>query len=363
MGMFEQNKICKCLQKNYIKPLMQRFGKICRKIKIVQKPKFDRFLLECMLKIFGNDCNEKIAKMYNDNEVFFDWMVKYIQHCNKLSHLDECFVASFDNLLIALRGVTNTINGVNDICFYIMYNQRKQQKFQHLVALLSKMKKINVGNGNNERIEFEINLILEIMKVFNALCNKEEGRKYLLFDKMKANHENFGQILSLIGCNDDDKYEELRVFIDDYFRKLVQQKQDNEEQKEIEDKENEKRIKREEIEKKKKAKLDKIRKEKQEKERKEREAKEAEERKKNKQKPMPKDGDEYLNAMSSDNEEDKKKKIKKKKMKKKKTDYTRKILVSQREPAKFNALTLKNVFGDALTDKEIKAILSLPNNL
>jgi len=74
--------------------------------------------------------------------------------------------------------------------------------------------------------EFEMNLILAIMKVFAALCKKEEGRKYLLLDKMKENHSNFEDILLFIAKKEN--YQELSAFIVDYFQSLVQQKYENE---------------------------------------------------------------------------------------------------------------------------------------
>merc|ERR1712024_398667 len=101
--------------------------------------------------------------------------------------------------------------------------------------------------------------------------------------------------------------------------------------------------------------------------------------KKEEEKPKPMDGDldalsdefdeeEYLKNIELEEENRKKKekaKAKKKKKKKKKKnnddEYKRKVFVSQRPPAKFDAATLKNVFGDKLKTKEIEGILSIKN--
>merc|ERR1712130_919396 len=84
---------------------------------------------------------------------------------------------------------------------------------------------------------------------------KEHGRKYLLLSEQNAMNKGFGEILHLI--INKRKYaenieidEKLNGFITNYFQRLVQQKQDNEEEKEMEQKEEKERKKREEMEKK-----------------------------------------------------------------------------------------------------------------
>jgi len=346
--MFGQNEICKCLQAKYCKPLTQKFKKIIAKMKKIINPKMDCVLLQCMLKINGDL-----------HEIFLSWMVKYIQHCNLLKECDANYAISFENLMQALDGVANGLNTVEDGSFYLMYNPSKQKQFGFLVAMFGKIKK-----QKNENLD----LITKMMKVFAALCDKKEGRKYLLQEKVSASHANFGQILALLDAKEEDKekYDELRVFVDDYFRKLVQQSQDNEEEDEFDKKEMEKRRKIEEIERKEQEKLDKIEKEKEEKEKMEREKKREEERKKKEMERKAMDGD--IDAMSSADDSDgdlyeskpaEKEKRVKKKRKNVKKQVERKKFVPQLPPAKFDAVTLRKVFGAALSDKDIAAILAL----
>merc|ERR1712154_639100 len=120
------------------------------------------------------------------------------------------------------------------------------------------------------------------------------------------------------------------------------QKQDNEEEKEMEQKEEKERKKREEIERKKK-----------------------EQRKDGDLDALSDDDrfdeEEYLKNIEYEQHERKKKEKQKKKKKnnKKHTDYSRKIFVSKRDPAKFDAATLGKVFGDDLTKKEVEDILNI----
>merc|ERR1712129_676256 len=108
----------------------------------------------------------------------------------------------------------------------------------------------------------KICLIIKMMKVFDAMCGKREGRKYLLLEKCSANHENFEFILQLLSEN-KTKYEDLRLFVDNYFRKLVEQKHYDEEEKEFEQKELKKQNQREKIQRIEEDKINKIKEEKQ----------------------------------------------------------------------------------------------------
>jgi len=224
--MFAQNAVIKCLKSKYMDALMQRFLKISRKMKNIKDRKVERKLLQCMIQIFGKKNQKKIAKMYDNNHIFYEWMAKYAQLA-----MSDLKSICFDNFLIILDGVSLCIEYCEDASFYMLYNQTKQQNFGFLMDLLTKMKKIKFDKS--EKNEFEMNLIFAIMKVFNALCSKEEGRKYLLLDKMKKNHSNFEEILVFV--ENKQKYQQLRGFIDVYFRKLVQQRYDNEEAKEREE--------------------------------------------------------------------------------------------------------------------------------
>merc|ERR1711902_66669 len=106
---------------------------------------------------------------------------------------------------------------------------------------------------NKFHVQIQVTAITSCMEVLNALSNKEQGRKFMLMDKFNDGHKNMMNVLTLI--QNKEKYKKkLRIdgrlseYIDNYFRKLIQQKQDNEEQKIIEDKEAEERKKKEEKE-------------------------------------------------------------------------------------------------------------------
>merc|ERR1712048_1007179 len=81
---------------------------------------------------------------------------------------------------------------------------------------------------------------------------------------------------------------------------------------------------------------------------------------------MSSDDDKMEKFMSSAHDDDdekrrqaEKEKKAKKKRKKVKKQFERKEFVPQLPPAKFDALTLRKVFGDVLSDKDIAAILEL----
>merc|ERR1712129_420497 len=145
------------------------------------------------------------------------------------------------------------INAIGDEKFHLLYNPDKQRQFGVLIALFCKLKTTK---------PMKICLITKIMKVFDAMCGKREGRKYLLMEKVSANHDNFEFILQLLSEN-KTKYEELRLFVDNYFRKLVEQMHFDEEEREFGQKELKKQKKREEVQRIEEEKINKIKEEKQ----------------------------------------------------------------------------------------------------
>merc|ERR1712129_169023 len=198
----------------------------------------DWFLLQCMLKI-EDDLHE----------IFLIWAVQYIGHCDVVS--DNAL--SFENLESAMDGIADGINAIGDEKFHLLYNPDKQRQFEVLIGLFYKLKTAK---------PMMICLITKMMKVFDAMCGKKEGRKYLLLEKVSANHENFEFILQLLSEN-KTKYEKLRLFVDNYFRKLVEQKHFDEEEQEFEQKELKKQKKREEVQRIEEEKINKIKEEKQ----------------------------------------------------------------------------------------------------
>merc|ERR1712129_134571 len=155
---------------------------------------------------------------------------------------------------------------------------------------------------------------------------------------------------------------ELRSFVDNYFRKLVEQTHYDEEEQEFEQKELKKQKQREEIQRIEEEKINKI---KEEKQRIERELREKELIEKRENAKAALDGD--LDAISSDedsvdsDEYVKSKKVEKAKRQRKKVKklVERTEFVSKWPPAKFEAVMLRKSFGNALTDKDIEIILSL----
>jgi len=87
--------------------------------------KMENKLLQCQTKIFGKKKGQ-IAKMYDNNSIFYEWMAKYAQFQLGMSDFNSI---CFDNFLIILDGVALCIEHCDDVSFSMLDNQKKTEKF------------------------------------------------------------------------------------------------------------------------------------------------------------------------------------------------------------------------------------------
>merc|ERR1719242_1630253 len=173
--------------------------KLTRKMKEPKDAILEGHVLECMLSLFDTQStsqmddeqkalsqamNRKIADLFNNNDVFYDWMATYIPFCLKLKSPDVRYLPFYENLHRVLRGVALTVRHAADSNFYLMYNATKKKQFGYLVKFVEwKKKRMNVDKllvGSCDVIQMRIQSVTVGMDAMASLAQQEQGRRFLL---------------------------------------------------------------------------------------------------------------------------------------------------------------------------------------